>query len=53
MKCIRLLLVAILAALAVQAAAETRTVAPAPGALVSAVAGASPGDVLILLPGRQ
>lgn len=51
MKRIRLLLVAILAALAVQAAAETRTVAPAPGALAAAVAGASPGDMLILMPG--
>lgn len=48
---IRLLLVAILAALAVPAAAETRTVAPAPGALAAAVAGANPGDVLILMPG--
>jgi nitrous oxidase accessory protein len=48
---IRLLLVAVLAALAAQAAADTRTVAPAPGALASAVAGASPGDVLILVPG--
>lgn len=48
---IRLMLVAILAALAVPAAAETRTVAPAPGALAAAVAGANPGDVLILMPG--
>lgn len=51
MKRIRFLLVVILAAFAVQAVAETRTVAPAPGALVSAVAGANPGDVLILMPG--
>ena len=48
---IRHMLVAILAALAVPAAAETRTVAPAPGALAAAVAGANPGDVLILMPG--
>lgn len=48
---IRFFLVAVLAALAVQAAADTRTVLPAPGALALAVAGASPGDVLILMPG--
>jgi nitrous oxidase accessory protein len=35
------------------AMAETREVAPGPGALALAVAGASPGDVLILMPGRH
>jgi nitrous oxidase accessory protein len=48
---IRLLIAAAAAALSLEAAAETRTIAPEPGALVSAVAGARPGDVLILMPG--
>jgi nitrous oxidase accessory protein len=35
------------------AAAETRVVEPGPGALAEAIAGAAPGDVLILSPGRH
>ena len=50
---IRLLIAAAAAALSLEAAAETRTIAPEPGALVSAVAGARPGDVLILMPGHH
>jgi nitrous oxidase accessory protein len=38
---------------AAPAAAETREVAPGPGALALAVGGAAPGDVLVLLPGRH
>jgi nitrous oxidase accessory protein len=48
---LRILIAAALAVLSLEAAAETRTVAPGSGALLSAVAGASPGDVLILMPG--
>ncbi|MFN3547065.1 MAG: nitrous oxide reductase family maturation protein NosD [Mesorhizobium sp.] len=51
MKRIRFLIAAAMVALAVEAAAETRTVAPEPGALASTVAGASPGDVILLMPG--
>jgi nitrous oxidase accessory protein len=45
-----LLALAVLAA-PLGAAAETRVVEPGPGALAAAVAGAAPGDVLILAPG--
>ncbi len=48
---LRILIAAALAVLSLEAAAETRTVAPGSSALLSAVAGASPGDVLILMPG--
>jgi nitrous oxidase accessory protein len=40
-------------AAAAPAVAETRPVEPGPGALALAVAGASPGDTLILAPGRH
>ena len=48
---IRYILAAALIVLASQVPAEMREVLPAPGALVSAVAGAGPGDVLLLMPG--
>ncbi|WP_374630365.1 nitrous oxide reductase family maturation protein NosD [Pannonibacter indicus] len=46
-----LLLLAFCLAAALPAAAETRQVAPVPGALAQAIAGASPGDILVLEPG--
>lgn len=46
------LVLAFLFALAGMALAEERLVPAAPGALAAAIAGASPGDVLILAPGR-
>jgi nitrous oxidase accessory protein len=46
---VRLVLALLLAPLC--AGAETVAVAPGPGALAAAVAGASPGDVLLLAPG--
>ncbi len=50
----RALILAVLClSLAAPTTAETREVAPGPGALALAVAGASPGDVLILMPGRH
>ncbi|SMX49330.1 nitrous oxide reductase family maturation protein NosD [Maliponia aquimaris] len=48
---VRHLLSIVAVVLCTGAAAETVTVDPVPGALKSAVAGASPGDVLILMPG--
>ncbi len=47
----RLVLAAAAAVLSTGALAETFRVAPGPGALASAVAGADPGDVLLLMPG--
>jgi nitrous oxidase accessory protein len=51
---LRACLVAILAILLpVLASAAVRDVPAEPGALISAIAGASPGDVLVLAPGRH
>lgn len=51
---LRILCAALLAALApALAGAEERVVPAEPGALVAAIAGASPGDVLVLAPGRH
>lgn len=48
-----LLLLAFCLAGALPAAAETRRVAHVPGALAQAIAGASPGDILVLEPGNH
>lgn len=53
MRCPRLILALIVLALPFAAGAEERRVPALPGALAAAVAGASPGDVLILEPGRH
>ena len=52
MRCLRLLIaIGLSVLLPLGARAETVPVAPGPGALATAIAGASPGDVLILMPG--
>lgn len=50
---LRALVLTVLCVSFAPATAGTRVVAPGPGALAEAVAGAASGDVLILAPGRH